>query len=342
MKATVPAPIPEANRFFSDVLSQIATLPGVLAAGATMAPPGNVDSTGGYLIDHMPAQPDWNAAPHVVLSIIAPGTFAALGIPLKSGRDFRDSDTFDRPFVAVVNESLVRKSFRGENPLGRTIFCPFDSLKGMTIIGVAGDVHQRGPAREPMPECYLPYLQHAYNGTTLSVVARTVGDPKALAETVRRLAREVSPDVPVKFTTMEATVSENVAAPRFRTLLFGVFAALAVCLAMAGVYGAMAYAVGQRSSEIGLRIALGASTGSVLRLILGQGLVLAGAGLALGLAAAVAGTRLLMTMLFQVQPNDPLVYLAVAALLGVVAVIASYVPARRAANIDPLTALRQE
>jgi predicted permease len=346
MRATVPAPpgvaSQEPSQFFKDVLSQIATLPGVLAAGATMAPPGYVDSTGGYFVDHMPEQLDLAAAPSVVLSIVAPGTFAALGIPLKSGRDFSESDTLDRPFVATVNEALVRKSFPNQNPLGRTIFCPFDSLKGMTIIGVVGDVRQRGPARESMPECYMTYRQHAFNGSTLSLVVRTVGDPNALAETVRRLARERSPDVPVKFTTMEAMLSENVAAPRFRTLLFGIFAALAVLLAMAGVYGVMAYSVGQRSNEIGVRIALGAGTGSVLRLILGQGVALAGLGLALGLAGAIAGTRLLRTMLFQVRPNDPVVYLAVVILLGVVALLASYVPAKRASKIDPLTALRQE
>jgi putative ABC transport system permease protein len=141
---------------------------------------------------------------------------------------------------------------------------------------------------------------------------------------------------------MEALLSENVAAPRFRTLLFAVFAGLAVCLAMAGVYGVMAYAVGQRSNEVGLRIALGATTGSVLRLVLGEGLALAGLGLVLGLAAAGAGTRLLISMLFRVQPNDPFVYVAVAVLLGMVALVASYVPARRASKIDPLTAIRQE
>ena len=146
----------------------------------------------------------------------------------------------------------------------------------------------------------------------------------------------------MKFTTMEAVLSENVATPRFRTLLFTVFAGLAVCLAMAGVYGVMAYAVGQRANEVGLRIALGASTGSVLRLVLGQGLALAGLGLALGLAAAVTGTRLLKSMLFRVQPNDPVVYLVVAGLLGMVALVASYVPARRASKIDPLAAIRQE
>lgn len=325
---------------FKDVISQVAALPGVQADGATLTPPGEVGAFGSHFVDYMPEKLDYRA-PNTVLSIVAPGTFAALGIPLKSGRDFRDGDTFDKPFVAVVNEALVRKSFPGQSPIGRTIFCPFDASPAMTIIGVVGDVRQFGPAREPQPECYMTYQQHQY-GATLSIVARTMGNPTALSETVRRVAYERSPDVPLKFTTMEALISENVAAPRFRSLLFGLFAGIAVCLAMAGVYGVMAYAVARRSSEIGLRIALGASTGSLLRLILGQGLVLAVAGLGLGLAAAVAGARLLTSMLFQVQPNDPLVYLAVTILLGIVTIVASYIPARRASRIDPLTAIRQE
>ncbi len=346
MRATVPAPpsadIARTRQFFKDMLARVATLPGVLAAGATMAPPGYVDSTGAYIVDQLPAQPDWSRAPSVVLSVVAPGTFAALGIPLNSGRDFSDSDTSDRPFVAMVNEALVRKSFSKQNPLGRTIFCPFDSLNGMKIIGVVGDVRQRGPAREPMPECYMPYLQHAFNGATLSLVVRTAGDPNTLAQTLRRLAHESNPDAPMKFTTMEAMLSENVAAPRFRTILFGVFAGLAVCLAMAGVYGVTAYSVGQRSNEVGLRIALGATAGSVVRLVLGQGLALACLGLGLGLAGSIAGTRLLKSMLFEVQPNDPFVYMAVAILLSAVTLVAGYVPASRAAKIDPVVALRQE
>jgi putative ABC transport system permease protein len=346
MRATVPgslaAATPRARQFFREMLSQVTRLPGVLAAGATMAPPGSIDSSGGYFIDRLPANPDWTRVPDVVLSIVAPGTFAAMGIPVKSGRDFSDSDTPERPLVAVVNEALVRKSFPDGNPLGRTIFCSFDTLKGMTIIGVVGDVRQLGPEREPMPECYMPYGQHGFNGLTLSIVARTAGDPAAFSETLRRLARERSPDVPMKFTTMEAMLSDHVAAPRFRTVLVAIFAGLAVCLAMAGIYGVMAHSVAQRTGEIGVRIALGASRRAVLRLVLGRGLILAGLGLIIGLAAAAAGARMLASLLFQVQPGDPTIYIAVAVLLGVVALIASYVPARRACKIDPLAALRQE
>jgi putative ABC transport system permease protein len=163
-----------------------------------------------------------------------------------------------------------------------------------------------------------------------------------LQETLRRKTRERSPDVPVKFTTMDESLAENVAAPRFRTLVLGIFAAVAVCLAMAGVYGVMAYLVGQRSSEIGLRMALGARPGDISRLVLREGMLLVGAGILLGLAGAFATTRLLTSMLFEVKPADPTTYAAVAVLLAGVALAASYIPAHRASKVDPLIALRQE
>jgi putative ABC transport system permease protein len=176
----------------------------------------------------------------------------------------------------------------------------------------------------------------------MTVLVRTNAEPGLLAESLRKKVRDRSPEVPLKFTTMEAALAENVAAPRFRTLLFVVFAGFAVCLAMAGVYGVMAYVVGQRLSEIGLRMALGASESDVLGMVLKQCLALAAAGVLLGLAGAGAATRLLTSFLFEVKPGDPLTYLGVAVLLAAVAIAASYLPARRATRVDPLAALRQE
>ena len=344
MKATGVRSLQENTAFFREVLARIAALPGVVAVGATSIPPGDLSNSGdgSYFIDRRPAQRDRAREPTALYTIVAPGTFAALGIPLKSGRDFNEGDTADRPMVAIVNEALVRTSFGDQNPIGRTIFCSFDSPAGMTIVGVVGDARQRNPGREPMPDCIMPYGQHSYNNRTLNVVIRTAGDPTALAGTLRRVAAEVSPEVPVSFTTMDATVSKSVEAPRFRALLFAVFAGLAVCLAMAGVYGVMAFAVEQRSKEIGLRMALGASRQSVMRLMLGQGVVLAAAGLGFGLAGAVVATRLLTTMLFEVQPVDTQVYLGVVVLLGMVTLAAGYLPARRASVVDPMKVLHTE
>ncbi|HYP14577.1 MAG TPA: ABC transporter permease [Bryobacteraceae bacterium] len=341
IKTTVPlTPDGTPARFFQDLLPQIAAIPGVSAAGATMAPPGNLSSGsyGAYFVDHM-GKDRMNYAHK---NVIAPGTFAALGVPLTRGRDFSETDVEGRQPVAIVNEALVRLSFGGEDPVGRTIYCPFDNSDPMTIVGVVGDVRQRGPDSQAQPECYLNYRQHEFNGNTLHILVRTSADPRALSRTVQGLALELSPEVPMKFTSMKATVAGNVAAPRFRTLLFGLFAGLSVCLAVAGVYGVMAFAVGQRSNEIGLRMALGASEGAVLQMILRHGLLLVAIGLAIGLGAALAASRLMRAMLFEVKPNDPLVYLSVAIVLAIVTLIGSYIPARRAAHIDPLTAIRQD
>jgi putative ABC transport system permease protein len=342
MQATRMRPLPEGNAFFVDMLSRVATLPGVVSAGATSVPPGDLTMSGSgtYYIDQLPARPDPTLERPTLMTMVAPGTFAALGVPLRRGRDFTDNDAIDRPLVAIVNEALVRESFAGADPIGRTIFCPFDKDDGMTVVGVVGDTRQRNPGVAPVPECYMPYTQHAYNGNTLNVVIRTVGDPTALAGAVRGLAVEVSPEVPVAFTTMRETLATTVEAPTFRALLFGLFAGLALILALVGVYGVMAYAVEQRSREIGLRMALGASRGAVLRLILEQGLLLSIVGLVFGLLAAVTTARLLATMLFEVQPLDGEVYLAVVVLLGVVTVAAGYLPARRATVIDPMQVLK--
>jgi putative ABC transport system permease protein len=345
MEAEVPASDINGRRraagFYRELIARAAATPGVEAAAGARTPPGRVMSNGGYWIDNLPEQRTM-AAPQAVFSVVSPGVFNALKIPLERGRDFNAGDTYDAPTTIVINESLARKSFAGRDPLGHTMYCGFDlrSMKPMTIVGVVGDVRQFGAATPPWPEIYMPFEQHPRSD--LQLLARTAGDPLALSETLRRMVHERDPNVPVKFSTLEENLAENVAAPRFRTLLLGIFAGLAVLLAMAGIYGVMAYVVGQRSNEIGLRMALGASQGSVLRLVLRQGLIYVALGLVLGLAGAVAATRLLTSMLFEVKPTDPLTYAAVAVLLVAVALAASYVPARRAAQVDPLIALRQE
>jgi predicted permease len=344
MRATGVGSQEQTNQYFSEVLSRIAALPGVVAAGATSIPPGDLSysGSGSYFLDREPEVRDRRSESQSFFTVVAPRTFAALGVPIKIGRDFTDRDTGDAPLVAIVNEELVRRSLPGTDPIGRTIFCNFDRADGMTIVGVVGDVRQVNPANEADPECFMPYQQHTYNGRTLHVVVRTMREPTSLVETVRRVARDVSADVPVSFTTMEATVAEHVETPKFRALLFGIVAALAVCLAVIGVYGVMAYSVEYRTQEIGLRMALGATERSVLRLVVGQALGIAAVGLALGLAGSAAAARLLSTVLFEVQPIDVPVYFAVAGLVGVVAATAGYLPARRAASVSPMVALRGE
>jgi len=330
-----------ASQLYKEILAGTTGLPGVSTAGLARTPPGTVVSNGSYFIDHRTGERSLGVnAPQAVFSVVSGGALQTLGIPLKAGRDFNVSDTYDAPFTAIVNESLARQSFPGQDPLGHTIYCGFDSDKGMTIVGVVGDIRQFGPAEKPWPELYMPYEQHPKS--EMHLMARTAGDPLALTGSLRRLVQTRSPETPVKFTTLEGRLAENVAAPRFRTLLLTVFAALAVLLAMAGVYGVMTYVVGQRAGEIGLRMALGASQSNLLRLILREGMILTGMGVAIGLAGAAGATTLLGSMLFEVKPNDPLTYAGVAALLILVALGACYFPARNAARVDPVVALRQE
>lgn len=344
MKATGVRSQAENNAFFTQLLPRVAALPGIRAVGATSIPPGDLtlSGDGAYHIDRIPEVRDRDREPHALFTIATPGAFAALGIPITRGRDFTESDTEDRPLVAIVNEALVRESLGDQDPIGRTIFCSWDRKDPMTIVGVVGDARQRSPGLEPMPECDMPYRQHPYNGNTLNMVARIDGDPMALAPAVRRAAADIAPYVPVSFTTMEATMAKRMEEPRFRALLFVVLAGIGGCLAMAGVYGVVAHAVEQRSREICLRMALGASRTAVLQMMLARSVMLAIIGTALGLAGALGATRFIETMLFEVRPLDTSVYLAVVVLVGVVTLLASYVPARRAAVLNPIELLKTD
>jgi putative ABC transport system permease protein len=360
MQATAPPRLPDwsdSRAFFHGLLGDIAQVPGVVAVGAMMGPPGRVGSESGYWIDRVPKESALSAARPAVMNVIAPGTFAALGVPIHQGRDFDDNDIRGRPQVAIINEALARAAFRGRDPIGRVLIAGYDSSDPMTIVGVVGDARQYGPAREPQPELYMPYQQHFYNGATLYVVVRAATlsqaegrpeqrrrttDSAALGPAIQRKARERSPEVSVRVSTLGALQAEHVATPKFRAWLLSLFAGVALCLAMAGVYGVMAYVAGQRSKEIGVRMALGASARSVQWLMLGRGLKLTVIGLAAGVLGAIACTRLVSGMLFEVKPHDVATYAGVVAALGLLSLLATYMPARRASRIDPLLVLRQE
>jgi predicted permease len=332
----------DSRAFFEGLLADVNRMPGVVAAGAMMGPPGRVSSESGYWVDRMPKESPLSSAHPAAMNVITPGTFAALGIPIRQGRDFRDSDRAGAPAVVIVNEAVARAAFPERDPVGRVIVAGYDSVDPMTIVGVVADVRQYGPGHEPTPELYLPYQQHFYNGATLSVVARTSTEPAALGASIQRKARERSPEVAVRVGTLEALLAEHVATPRFRAWLLSLFAAVALCLAMAGVYGVMSYVTAQRSKEIGLRMALGATAGSVRWLVLRRALTLTAIGLTAGVCGAAAATRFLAGMLFEVRPFDVTTYAAVIAALAALSLMATYWPARRATRIDPLLVLRHE
>jgi predicted permease len=327
-------------RSYRTLLEQAAHIPGIVSVGATRIPPGEVGSDGSYAVDGKAALS--TTSPQAVYSILSSGAFAVLGIPIRRGRDFSDADQPEAPFVAIVNEALARQSFPGRDPIGHTIVCGMDSLKPMTIVGVVGDTRQRGPGQEGMAEVYMPYEQHPGPSTSMRILARTSVPPEAVIDALRQMARRIAPDMPVKFSTMEERISENVATPRYRTLLLAVFAAIAVVLTMAGVYGVMSFLINQRTQEIGLRMALGANAAQVMNMVFSQGVRMALVGLVVGLAGAAAATRLLRSMLFEVKPFDPLTYASVAALVVAVTLASCFLPARRASRIDPMLALRRE
>ncbi len=219
----------------------------------------------------------------------------------------------------------------------------FQTLVVFCLTESVGNMRQWIVTRPPAPEIFIPYDQHTDGaGTALRVIVRSAAAPEALENLLRQKVGRRSADVPVKFTTMEESLYQDVSTPRFRTLLISGFACIALCLAMAGVYGVMTFTVGQRAGEISLRMALGANTATMVWMVVRQGLALACIGVGLGAAASIATTRFLTTMLFEVKPNDPLTYLGVIVALGIITLLACYVPASRAAGVDPVVALRQE
>jgi putative ABC transport system permease protein len=329
------------TQFLQQVLERVNTVPGVRAAGMTSTEPlRGGPSTDFEIVGREPFAA--GQEPIADIRIVDPQYFRAMSIPLRAGRVFAASDTATAPRVMIVNETLARRFFPDENPLGRRITMK-DWGPPLTgeIVGVVGDVKERSLDAAPLPEIYWPYPQFPSLFNTLMVKAER--DPLQLVNAVKAQIWAVDREQPIaQIATMDEVIAGSVAARRFNLWLFGAFAVCALLLAAIGIYGVISYGVAQRTHEIGVRMALGARRSDVLKLIIGQGMALAGAGVALGWMAALILTRWLKTLLFEVSATDTVTFAAIALLLGVVALLACYLPARRAAKVDPMVALRQE
>jgi predicted permease len=335
----------QAGRFFDEVLTHLRRRPEVIAAGGVMGlPTGQYDSNGAYAVEGKQTfSGDFRLLPSAGFRLASSGYFATLGIPLVRGRDFTEGDVYDRPFVAIISQSLARQTFGDENPLGHRIMCGFDQPdRWMTVVGVVGDVRQASPASPPGPELYMPLRQHPYAANEVQVVVRSRVRPESLIGTVQQIVRSANPDVAMKFTTLEASVNNSIAGPRFRATLVSTFASLALLLALAGIYAVMSYTTAQRTAEFGLRVALGAQTGDVVRLVLAAASRLTLVGVAVGLMLALATSRVVSTMLFGVSNTDATTYVGVLLLAMPLVMAAAAIPALRAARVDPLSALKSE
>ena len=334
-------------QFFDRLVERAKSLPGVRSAAAASFLP----VSGGGSIIHFNITGRPPKSPHEFVAAgyrtITPNYLETLGVPLLQGRFFTRGDNEKSPAVVIINATMAHTFFPNENPLGKRLqlgALPEQEVPTMEIVGVVGDVHF-GLGTDPQAEMYLPYRQAdlLLPVFQLSVVMRTAGDPSLETSALRSALAEIDPNQPlVKVRTMEENMATTVAQPRFRTWLIGILAMLALVLAAVGVYGVMSYTVTQRTSEIGVRVALGAQPKDVFRIIVGEGLRLALFGVGVGLVAALVLTRLLQSFLFGISAYDPLTFIAVSLLLTLVAVAASYFPARRATRVDPMIALRYE
>jgi predicted permease len=335
-------------RFFEQLLDGVRASPGIVSAGAVAGLPlqaqrGDWDF---YLEGETPGPhgsdrpTDWQ--------VVTPGYFETMGVRLVGGRFLSARDRADSPSVVLINETLARTFFANRNPIGRQIRMSGDDRPWMTIVGVVADVRQDGLDARPQAEVYMPHSQFTpfWRDTTLrtfTITVKTVGDPAQAAPTVRQQVRALDPDLPVSTViTMEDVVARSVAERRLHMLLLGTFALIAVILAVVGTYGVLAYQITERTREFGVRMALGAKAGDILRMVIRQGMMPALAGVVIGLAGATLVTRLLTSLLFETEPLDPTTFAATAALVLTAALIACCLPARRATQVDPSTALRVE
>ena len=327
-------------KFWRQFEEQVKALPGVEAVGATSNLP-----LGGESLDNPFHIPGRSYGPSefddAQFRQVTPGYFSAMSIPLFAGRWFDLHDSESAPGVLIVNQAFARRFFNGENVMGRRLELMGDTKSSREIVGVVGNINHSALSDPQQPEMYVPYAQIAF--PTMNVVVRAAADPINLAAALRTSVSATDKDVTLSsLRSMDEVRDASVAQPRFSSQLLGLFAALALVLAAVGLYGLMAYSVTQRRNEIGIRIALGATRENILQLVLRQGSWLALSGIGLGLIGSILVTRLLSSLLFEVSPSDPMTFLTVALLLVGVALLASYVPARRATKVDPMVALRYE
>jgi putative ABC transport system permease protein len=326
------------TNFHGQLLERLQNLPGVIAVGGVDGlPMTQRGANGQFLIDNDPTKQGYGE-----YRIATEGFFAAMGIPLLRGRLFESSDTMNSTHVAVINESLARKYWPAEDPLGRQI--QYGNMDGdtrlFTIVGIVNNVRENGLDADTPPTFYAYYVQRPRRLGDFTLVVRAQSDPTTLVSAMRSEVRSLNSDVPVNFRTLEQVFSSSLDNRRFSLVIFAAFAIVALLLAITGIYGVMSYVVAQRTQEIGVRMALGASVSHILKLVIGQGMRWVFSGIGLGLIGAFGLSRLIESFLFNVSPNDLTTFVGVACLLVFVALLACFIPARRATRTDPMVALR--
>lgn len=324
----------QVTAFYKELLERVSRIPGVRHAGII----NSLNASSEFTIDeHPPVSPE--DSPAAQMNQVSPDYFKTMGIPLRAGRSFTDRDTKNVPSVVIVDEALARRHFPDEDPIGKHINIWGESRE---IVGVVGAARYFGLDDEPFPHLYFPYLQENWWSMSLRVRSES-GDPIILTPAIRNELAAIDPDQPIhSFMAFEEAVSDMVTPQRFVTSLMTGFAALAGLLAVIGIYGVMSYSVNQRTREIGVRMALGAGRGAVMKVVMKQGMILGVAGITIGLFASIALTRLISGLLFGVEATDPATLVVITLLLLGVALLACFIPARRATKVDPIIALRVE
>jgi putative ABC transport system permease protein len=325
--------------FHARVRERLGAIPGVATVGgADPLPMSGSGWSGSFYVEELRAAPE-QAEQHAEYAVALPGYFRAMGIPILDGRDFTDADAAGAPLAVIVDERLAAKYWPGRSAIGKRINPNRRQGTWATIVGVVRHVHNAGPRHEGEPQIYVSMLEHIQHPFTY--VLRTTAEPRAIAGAVRREIAAVDPDLPIaRIMTMAELESRALARERFNALLLGIFAVTALVLAAVGLYGVMAYLVNQRTAEIGVRLALGGSPRDVVRLVISEGMAMAAAGILIGGAASLALSNVLRGLLYGVAAVDPPTYAAIGFVLALVALVASAIPARRAARVDPSASLR--